>query len=581
MERNMDDRCLGSIGVVGGAKCLLVQRWAELLNPRTTATYRARHLNAHMALREIRELVDLVLKGDVGQVHLNHVREECLELLRDDTTLGTHLSQHQQRLLSNLNTCQIGQRSGQLRLKYQLGYSLPQIDGVYLTSLLTDLRGAVEGGDLDATDRLVSALVTELLSMGWSQRALYEMRTRLNRALASQSCWTDIQGMVMRQKRKYICLFLVDHELSETEKSSFITLGLSVRGPADLPSLVPYVDAGHPLPTAPAYIAVDAEAFDPYSALESAKGMLSSALDVLELFRFRRPGIRGLKLVACSDERRLKRIDEGHDEWMQLRSESEVVALSTIARLMNDPALQETDMIRYAAALSHYRMGMQAMQQSSRFVSLWVSLESFCRTPAYENIVECIACRVPELLTITRMYRLIRNYYEDCRRAGIGSPGQVVQHWGGAFTRTVAMELVSALRDPTKQSAMRSATATYSLLSRRTEQLIALLSDLKIMAQTLVSEKKRLYWHVQRLYRVRNSIVHTGAASSNLTALAEHLQDYVSLTLTRTSSIIASGKAKGIDVALAGAVDNYEATIEVLRKEQGVDSKLILDGAFG
>ena len=102
MERGLNDDYLESIGVMGKSKRILVQRWTELLNPRTIATYRVRHLNAHGALCEISELIDLVLDGAIGHFHLKPVREECIQLLRDDVSMATHMPQHQQRLLRNL-----------------------------------------------------------------------------------------------------------------------------------------------------------------------------------------------------------------------------------------------------------------------------------------------------------------------------------------------------------------------------------------------------------------------------------------------------------------------------------------------
>ena len=38
---------------------------------------------------------------------------------------------------------------------------------------------------------------------------------------------------------------------------------------------------------------------------------------------------------------------------------------------------------------------------------------------------------------------------------------------------------------------------------------------------------QRLTWHIQRLYRVRNSIIHSGEPDSNMVYLVEHLHSYV------------------------------------------------------
>lgn len=132
---------------------------------------------------------------------------------------------------------------------------------------------------------------------------------------------------------------------------------------------------------------------------------------------------------------------------------------------------------------------------------------------------------------------------------------------------------------------MRDATSFHTLLAHRTEQMISLLSGPTLTMRTMKVHRQRLRWHIQRLYRVRNSIVHTGIVDAGLSALTAHLQDYVREdyvrgTLRSTASTILSGRARGIDVALARAVNNYEATIAVLQKERQVDDRLVLDGAL-
>ena len=47
------------------------------------------------------------------------------------------------------------------------------------------------------------------------------------------------------------------------------------------------------------------------------------------------------------------------------------------------------------------------------------------------------------------------------------------------------------------------------------------------MLNELDRYEQRLRWHLQRLYRTRNAIIHSGEASPNLKSLGEHLHDYV------------------------------------------------------
>jgi len=580
MEHGLSDTYLESIGVRGQSKCVLVQRWTELLNPRTTATYRVRHLNAHGALREISELLDLVLDGTIGHFHLKPVRQECIQLLRDDMSIATRMPQHQQQCLRNLELLRSKQRSSQLRLKYQISHSLPQISEAYIGWLLDDLREAMGRSCVTAVVSLVSSLATELISMGWSRRALYEMRDLLVAALISENGWFDLVNALTRSKRRYECLFLVDNGLSEEENRAFEKLGLSTQERSQLLADSLYGDKERIVPSARRYLLARVDAFDPFSALEYAEAKLSSALDVLNLSSFGEVKLRDLRIIACRDGDRFRRVD-ADDKWMQLVSRFRSARFDTIVQCMIDSPLGRIDRNRYATALSYYRMGMQSMEPTAKFVNLWVSLESFCRTAAFDSIIECVTSRIPELLSTAYIYRLVRNYYEDCLRAGVDLLDDIIAVDVCAPKRLSITATVKLLRDPAGQEALKEATAFHSLLSERTKEMISLLSNPKFLAEALSSHRQRLYWHIQRLYRVRNSIVHTGTAADNLSALTEHLQDYVLMTLTRTAATIGSSKATGIDAALERAVDNYEATKAVLETGESLDDELLLNGPLG
>lgn len=575
MEAKLSDSYLESRGVKGRSKCILVQKWTELLNPRTIATYRVRHLNAHGALREIDGLIDLVRDGIVGHPHLRPVREECIDLLCRDVSISAHQCRHRGQLLRNLGLLRSEERSSQLRLKYQLSHGLPEITRAYLVWLLADLRSALERNDSAAVGHLASALATELLSVGWSQRALYEMRDLLVEVLASEAGWSDFESMLTTPRRRYECAFLIDSDLTPYEESALIRLGLSVRRQVELLATPPYEDAARKAPIARRYLVTEVQAFDQFSALEHAEVKLSSALDMLKLFRFSAVELHSMRVVACLDTPMVTCLP-ADSRWMQLPLAFRSVAFETIARCMNHSALSRVDRSRFAAALSYYRMGIESIEPASKFISLWAALESFCRTPAYDSIVECVTCRIPELLTTGYLYRLTRNYYEDCRRTGVESLDSIIPVEANASGRSAVGETLAALCDPSRQGALRQATAFHSLLSERTEEITLLLSDSALAAKSFSARRQRLHWHLQRLYRVRNSIVHTGSTDISLSALTAHLQDYVEATLTHVAAIIASEKTTGIDADYAlQSRSEVDPRIPTVRwKKSGFDSFL-------
>jgi hypothetical protein len=68
----------------------------------------------------------------------------------------------------------------------------------------------------------------------------------------------------------------------------------------------------------------------------------------------------------------------------------------------------------------------------------------------------------------------------------------------------------------------------HPLIRSRMSQLF---EDVFRKKKKLLSElnryEQRIIWHIQRLYRVRNSIIHSGNQSDNMVSLVEHLHSYV------------------------------------------------------
>lgn len=68
----------------------------------------------------------------------------------------------------------------------------------------------------------------------------------------------------------------------------------------------------------------------------------------------------------------------------------------------------------------------------------------------------------------------------------------------------------------------------YPLIRSRISQLYEdVFKKKKKLLLELNRYEQRIVWHIQRLYRVRNSIIHSGNQNENMVSLVEHLHSYV------------------------------------------------------
>lgn len=87
---------------------------------------------------------------------------------------------------------------------------------------------------------------------------------------------------------------------------------------------------------------------------------------------------------------------------------------------------------------------------------------------------------------------------------------------------------------------------------------------------------QRITWHLYRMYRTRNAIIHSGEISANIKYLGEHLHSYVDSTVTefiaKLSGDIPFESVENVMVDIKFAVDNLENAIT---KERDIDEKIV------
>ncbi|MCR5767284.1 MAG: hypothetical protein K6G45_02195 [Lachnospiraceae bacterium] len=78
--------------------------------------------------------------------------------------------------------------------------------------------------------------------------------------------------------------------------------------------------------------------------------------------------------------------------------------------------------------------------------------------------------------------------------------------------------------------------------------------------------EQRLTWHIQRLYRVRNAIIHSGDTDDNLKALVEHLHSYVDEIIFEIIDRLTQDNSLG---SISNVLMDAQVFIENLEKDWG------------
>lgn len=122
----------------------------------------------------------------------------------------------------------------------------------------------------------------------------------------------------------------------------------------------------------------------------------------------------------------------------------------------------------------------------------------------------------------------------------------------------------------------------YPLLRSRISQLNEdVFKKKKELFTELNRYGQRLIWHIQRLYRVRNSIIHSGEPEKNMVYLVEHLHSYVDEVLLDIIDRMTRSCSLG---TIANVLLDAQLFMDTIEKEytkdeefQPSDIKMIMD----
>ncbi|OTN77754.1 hypothetical protein A5886_002855 [Enterococcus sp. 8G7_MSG3316] len=211
------------------------------------------------------------------------------------------------------------------------------------------------------------------------------------------------------------------------------------------------------------------------------------------------------------------------------------------------------DKERIYSSLKNYSMGQSSFSTETSFIMYWSSLENLLKVGSYRSVNDYLAHSVPTLMTLKYSRGLLENFFLDL--IGIGIKEVVFSEDEFIFHLTYPM---SSLKMTTflklvrtrKPSNLDLLLENYSLLAYRWEKVKKLFSDDDELALTLMNHQKKIEWHILRLYRVRNKIVHSASTDNNILSLTQHLDFYTREIISEILNSIDCIKEKQLPAAL-------------------------------
>lgn len=180
-------------------------------------------------------------------------------------------------------------------------------------------------------------------------------------------------------------------------------------------------------------------------------------------------------------------------------------------------------------ALELNSTAMRSTDVRTRFLNLWAALEclaSLVDEPTILRRITELVCPVVTWRKIEKLGRYISiNLHLWAKKSG--QKGE---------RRLTTEDVISALCKPENDPeilALFARAKKHPLLCYRIFQTWKTFHDPQALSKGLAESKERVDWHLRRIYRARNLLVHRGIESLHLQSLCDNLHYYVHIVLSR------------------------------------------------
>lgn len=562
----------------------LYQRWQELLETRTLDMYQYNILNAFLACIELQDVIDKTLNGLLSaRQNVVDVMNEALEIMKSDDILKKYDNSTWITLMRILSS-QIGKKGKDeqesdfkvslFRLKHQLSRPCSILKGEYTKYIVDELKEDIRQQNKHQMDRHLSVLISQCIHQGWSTKGLFNLSFKLEGDCTLDSklqrFFTPILSPATNCFEIYHSIRITTRPgLSSTAvKLTIQSLGIDLKKGVEIITSDSERQGLYNLLDPDKYYAIIiGNTFDIHTAVLSAINTLQSKLSIATFYNTIDPFIasspniiaydtatnRGLSLKITDIFKTYDYVDTANNVFESTKN------------LFNDDNHNDT-MSRLSSAFLYTNLSRSSPFQETKFITLWIALESIMRTGQYSDIISHVKKVLPSALCVRYFYKLMRNFAEDCIRCGIerlDSPLDInLKH---ANKEEVVTSLISVFREQSKFDLLYQQCTRNELLCYRCQELKEIFCDCNVMKQKLDHYKTKVQWHIQRLYRIRNEITHSAFHNDrSLVIYIEHMYTYLSQLISEIVFYLAHKEAKSIEDAYACLEHNYLTFMDII-----------------
>ena len=236
-------------------------------------------------------------------------------------------------------------------------------------------------------------------------------------------------------------------------------------------------------------------------------------------------------------------------------------------------AASEYHLLKKSIEMHNTALGIPDLK--SGFLNLWSSIEVLCQNNDADSKLDNVIKIVVPILKKDYLISIVEDICENIEmninelenvlnkveEAGCTKKKMFCLLWLDKY-KNLREEITDKLYD-------------YPVIRYRISQL-SNLTSIKHLNEFVKKYKKRITWHLCRMYRTRNAIIHSGETPDNIKQLGEHLHSYVDYTvnefIVKLSGQIPFSSVNDIIIDIDYASSNFN---KILANNKTIDESVI------
>lgn len=526
------------------------QRMDELLFHYSMDTYKAPTLNIKLLLKEYLETIQQIKEGILKDKNEIPIFDEIVWCLENDKiaqkVIG--ISKSEEFLKNN------GSYDKDLKRKVCQLFSDKLAGRRYLEEIENELKTAIISDSKKQIDVYSKCFVRELTVLGYNSRYIFDCLNKIFYAkrVSDTGSIDDFFECFNSGKTEYTVYLTIHKELAkfgellspELPENSFYILDSS-----SIPKGIQKIEG---------YNVVEIRninVYDEYSAYDAAKNIIGLLDHFYSFFRHIEKSIYSNGFVKMENNK-LKFIKEPVSGIEKAKSTKSFEKSSTGAVDLFDKAtMNYENLYKLSRVMEIHNMALAIRSPSNALLSLWSILELLLEKEETDNdrsrIFNIIDLVMPYLKN-SYIEKLITNLLLDLQRWDKKELTVILSEVKIGRTDIEKLFAFVALQKyEENRKKLYDKLTTFPLLRFRIFSLNQQLKKKKTINKMIDEHEKKVRWHLHRIYRARNCIIHDGDDIRNIENLVENLLSYINIIGERIIQKLGEG---GIHYTVSDAI---------------------------